>query len=268
MEGQLEVSPEFAALLDRLKGLKVELAKLVSDRDHLLTVVKPHLETKYYTTIGIKQHELLLIRNETLRMRRRIELIRAYLNRGESPDLEEIEIQLGVELQRWLERVQNLLEKIRRAEFIEQLPRLSPQESEKLKQLYRKLVRRLHPDINEDLPENFKYLWNRVQAAYRMGDLEELETLVLLLEEQDTQTASTMEQLRADIERLTERIHKLLKELAEMKERFPFSHQEQLADDNWIKQQEEALQDEIEQHQAKRELYADILADLLKGGDE
>lgn len=258
MEGQLEVSPEFAALLDRLKGLKVELAKLVSDRDHLLTVVKPHLETKYYTTIGIKQHELLLIRNETLRMRRRIELIRAYLNRGESPDLEEIEIQLGVELQRWLEEVQSLLEKIRRAEFIEQLPRLSPQETEKLKQLYRKLVRRLHPDINEDLPENFKYLWNRVQAAYRMGDLEE----------QDTQAASTMEQLRADIERLTERIHKLLKELAEMKERFPFSHQEQLADDNWIKQQEEALQDEIEQLQAKRELYAGILADLLKGGDE
>lgn len=268
MEGQLEVSPEFAALLDRLKGLKVELAKLVSDRDHLLTVVKPHLETKYYTTIGIKQHELLLIRNETLRMRRRIELIRAYLNRGESPDLEEIEMQLGVELQRWLEQVQSLLEKIRRAEFIEQLPRLSPQETEKLKQLYRKLVRRLHPDINEDLPENFEYLWNRVQAAYRMGDLEELETLVLLLEEQDTQAASTMEQLRADIERLTERIHMLLKELAEMKERFPFSHQEQLADDNWIRQQEEALQDEIEQLQAKRELYAGILADLLKGGDE
>ncbi len=45
----------------------------------------------------------------------------------------------------------------------------------RLKTLYRKLVRRLHPDGKAELSARERELWHEVQAAYQSGDLERLE---------------------------------------------------------------------------------------------
>ena len=82
MERQLYISREFAELQKRYQALRTELVKLITDRDELLATVKPNLEAKYYAVIGQDQYRLFLVRNEVLRLRRKIELIRASLNRG------------------------------------------------------------------------------------------------------------------------------------------------------------------------------------------
>lgn len=269
MERQLHISREFAELQERSRALRTELVKLITDRDELLATVKPNLKARYYAVIGKKQYRLFLVRNEVLRMRRKVELIRASLNRGEEPDLELIEDELDEELRQWIEELQDLSRKIEWAEYYNQLPTLSATEMRDLKKLYRELVRKLHPDFNEELPENFQYLWERVLTAYRNCDLEELQTLSLLLSEQEKilPEPSTMEQLAADIEKLKEKIKKMLENLAKMQEQFPFNFRDKLADERWVAAQQKAVEKQIEEMEQHRQTYASILAELSGGGE-
>lgn len=87
MERRLGISKQYAALREQFELLKTELSKLISDRDYLLNTVKPDLEAQYYLRIGKHQYRLFLIRNEVLRMRRKVELIQACVNRGKIPIL-------------------------------------------------------------------------------------------------------------------------------------------------------------------------------------
>ncbi len=50
------------------------------------------------------------------------------------------------------------------------------------KQLYRNLVRKLHPDLNKGLNAQELDLWHEVRAAYESKNLETLETLAALVE--------------------------------------------------------------------------------------
>ncbi|HHX87335.1 MAG TPA: hypothetical protein GX693_04040 [Firmicutes bacterium] len=268
MERRPGISKEYAALREQFELLKTELSKLISDRDYLLSTVKPDLEAKYYLRIGKEQYRLFLIRNEVLRMRRKVELIQACVNRGEGPDLKQIERDLDKELQKWREEVLELSRKIQQAELQEKLPRLSFEGTRELKKLYRELVRKLHPDINEYLPKNFKYLWERVLTAYQCGDLEELQTLSLLLSDQEivTPELSTLEQLKADIKQLKEKINTLLEKLSKIQDDFPFNYQEKLEDEEWIEAQQEEIARQIKIFRSQEQAYSRLLENLLNPG--
>ena len=61
--------------------------------------------------------------------------------------------------------------------------KLSPEEIKELKKLYHDIVRKLHPDLNPDLPDEAAVLWERVQAAYQMNEWQELYLLAEMVEE-------------------------------------------------------------------------------------
>ncbi|MCB1141543.1 MAG: hypothetical protein H7A24_10090 [Leptospiraceae bacterium] len=50
----------------------------------------------------------------------------------------------------------------------------------RVKQIFRELARKLHPDFQKEQNEFIKDLWNEVQVAYENNDLEKLETLLAL----------------------------------------------------------------------------------------
>ena len=71
----------------------------------------------------------------------------------------------------------------------------------RLKDIYRKLARRLHPDNRENLTAAEKELWHRTQEAYQAGNLDELEVILSHVELADegskSATISTLMQLTA-----------------------------------------------------------------------
>jgi len=108
----------------------------------------------------------------------------------------------------------------RKAETPPPPPRLDPDESTELKQLYRQLARRFHPDMAVDEADRAyrTSIMMAINAAYAAGDLEKLREILLepdaanLIEyaKSDEQMA---EALRIEIERCQRRIEEIKQEL-------------------------------------------------------
>ncbi|CAN5523271.1 hypothetical protein BH20VER3_BH20VER3_13370 [soil metagenome] len=96
----------------------------------------------------------------------------------------------------------------------------------RIKELYRRLVRRLHPDLRADGSAVVSALWHEVQEAYAAGDVARLEILLALSDIETKRTAeqslSQMHALRTELERSVRALGKSLGE-AEGEEAWDFA---------------------------------------------
>jgi hypothetical protein len=90
-----------------------------------------------------------------------------------------------------------------------------PPKDIRVKELYRVLVRRLHPDMRADDDTSVSALWHEVQEAYQAGDLDRLEMLLALtdLESNRTSPHTTLFQLKAALAELGRSLRALQKSL-------------------------------------------------------
>ena len=259
------ISPEFKKFLDLHDELKEELTKLITDRDTLIHTVKTNLEMEYQLKIGGKQYELFLIRTESLRLKRKMEILQSLLNRQESCSMQEIDEQLDQEFSQWQKQAEEIYKQIKRAEYFAELPKLSVKESAELKKLYRQLAKQFHPDVNPDEWDEKKNFWLRIKEAYQNGDLKEMKTLALLandFKEQDPEI-STMDKLRDACTDLKKRIQELINQIAHVKSQFPFDIEEHLQDEAWVNKQKEEIAIQIDEWQKTKSLYEETVEELI-----
>jgi hypothetical protein len=85
----------------------------------------------------------------------------------------------------------------------------------RVKELYRVLVRRLHPDARADNDASVSALWHEVQEAYEAGNLDRLEMLLALTDLESNQTGphTTLFQLKAALAELGRSLRALQKSL-------------------------------------------------------
>jgi hypothetical protein len=69
--------------------------------------------------------------------------------------------------------------------------RTASSSNRRLKDLYRTLARRLHPDKAAGLTESEKEWWHQTQDAYQTGNVEQMEMILTLVEIQDNGTRET-----------------------------------------------------------------------------
>ena len=83
--------------------------------------------------------------------------------------------------------------------------------SARLKELYRSVVRRLHPDVQREMTSQKTEWWHQAQAAYEAGDVEQLEVILTLCEIGDSgSTAHTSASL---LHRITAQLKNSLREI-------------------------------------------------------
>jgi hypothetical protein len=97
----------------------------------------------------------------------------------------------------------------------------------RVKSLYRKLVRRLHPDHRNDRETAVSNLWHEVQEAYAAGDVARMEILLALCDIQanvlgEQTTLAQMRNVRSELERSLSALEKSVAE-AEGEESWNFS---------------------------------------------
>ena len=126
----------------------------------------------------------------------------------------------------------------------------------RLKDLYRQLVRRLHPDARTDAKDGVGTLWHEVQEAYAKGDLERLERLFALSEVTAGEVAGTsLSQMGAALRELRRSIQAMLRSLSGAKKDMAWKFSET--------PDKSALQARIERDlRADRGRQVSLLADL------
>lgn len=215
---ELGLNEEWVKTKMREGYLREKCAEEVEEYMHLTTTVGPNLKADYMLRIGQLEHRVFQLKMDVARWQRRFTLRQQALNRGETPNLVGIEAQLDAEFEEYLRQVKEHLEALKAAAQHASMSRVSDEESSAIRVNYLKAVKRLHPDINPDLPEEAVELWHKIQDAYANGNWKELEFLVGMVDDVVGGTARAPEGGDA-LEVLKKSVARLEKRLAEMKER-------------------------------------------------
>lgn len=255
----LVVHPQVHEYQSDIHALRAQLAELLERMNHLDAHVGPSICADYLELFGERELILARLRVANGRMRRRIELIRKHLNRGElvSPDiLAGIESQLDKEYVQWEENIQI---QARAVETAKATPVLAPPIGymEKLKHLYRRLVARLHPDVTGGETLEYKTYWSELTDAYESLDLLAVESIAAALGE--SLTSDEAEVLTGSLEWLEKEKSRLNEITAEQETAIetllgsiPFSYEQQLSDPEWVKETLEAIEYSIDEEKGKQ----------------
>ena len=204
------------------------------------------LTSLYLQKLGHLQLALLEKQTELSRLNMKIKLIQAAYNRSEMPDLQAIEKILNAKLEEYYKQIQvqsQLLEESRKV--LSSL--LSEEETLKLKEIFRLLCKKLHPDLNPHQSEDEKDLFVKVKAAYDLQQLSELQSILLYLENSifSIPAALSVNEKEQQVAYLIKNIATLKDKIGKLKESFPFSIESLIKDDLQIELKQDVLNNQI-----------------------
>lgn len=259
---EIGFNSEFTNLGLRHDMLREQVANQLEAYTHLVEVVGPNLKADYMMKIGLLEGRAFELKVEINRWKRRFALRQQALNRGEKPDLLSIEAQLDREFATYLEKVKRHLDELKEAALLHQAVMMSEKETAEMRYAYLNAVKKLHPDINPDLPESARDLWNQIQNAYAAQDWDQVRFLAGLVDSV-VSGAVTFEAsenglaaLREAIGRLEARSREIAARTADLKLRVPFTYEVLLEDEELVESKQDALHAQIkalEEHARKYE---------------
>ena len=251
----LALSNDYTALLKEAERLRAVLSSKILERDNLVLIECKNLSVRYYTTIGVYEYKVFEKYCAIQRIKRKIELIQMYLNRDEAVYIPAVEAQLDKEYAEYAQRLDDFLNDINTADDLSRCGCLSPEETAELKKLYRRIVKRLHPDLNPNVTERQLELFHKAVDAYENGDLESLRTIDFLIDSVDTidLSESSVDRLKEQIQCCKENIERLEAEMREVRSSFPYNKKDILEDEVRINDEIEELKKALENY---REIYA------------
>lgn len=226
----LILHPEYESLRAEVARLREEIVVVRTQLDRATGVETELLKAEYGKRFGRLELELTRKYYRFRLLRRRIDLVRSYLNRGAEPDMEAIDAILDAEAEEYnqvLRRKAADAERASKMTFCE----YSDEEAVHAKKLYQQVVRALHPDLHPGAtPDDIACLQQAVEA-YNSGDLATLEAIAVLVEcgEKKNDEPSCIDSLRKRCEQYRDTLSKLALRLKKVRSSFPFDQAELLS---------------------------------------
>ena len=255
--------PQEEQLQKAYKELAKEYSELRLRFDYLRNHESPRLSARYLSLLGQLQYDELALTLSVRELILRRSLLQAYINRDQTPNLDEIEQQTNEFAALHRKILSDKAEALSDARLLAAAPLMSPKEAEEFRSLYLTLVKLLHPDLHPDFTPDKKELFQAVQQAYQEGDLEALRALYLNLDA-SLLTPGRLPGLTADLKGQTDKLRRkveMLKErIAELEAGFPFIHQDLLSDPNKVKTEQERIRQSIEALQKQKEQLQTIVS--------
>ena len=285
---ELILHPKTVELRRRRDLLRARLAELVRRRITLLFEEIPSLRYRYTELFGRLERE---IEEKTLEMsqrRRMMELFMLKIDRGQPLDEKTITLTLKA-VYREFERLRAQVHRMSsgtppNGSFEHENPgthhsqRPNPgrtpesrirEERIECKKLYRKLAKRLHPDITAGEDPLEKTYWELTRTGYERGDLELLRTLVNVVESgpavgREGRIESTAE----EIVRLIEIVDREERRIGEIETTEPWSTRLKFDDPRWVAERQQGLEKKISEIEEETARYDEFLAPILSRGGE
>lgn len=139
-------------------------------------------------------------------------------------------------------------------------------EVKRSKELYRRLAKLLHPDINPetDRQEILRELWQRVVTAYGLNDVKELSELEVLVRKALKELGQG--EIKVDIPDIDEKIDDLKKEIHEITRTDPYSYKELLKNEEASEKKRSELEEELKSYQKYHADLDAVIEDLVSNG--
>lgn len=264
---EIIISPEYLKLIEEVKQLKEDIVSLYEEKDELIYHICRNIETEYMSKVGVLEYKLYEFQCKILRLKRKIELYQMKINRQEVPNEKEIEEKLDVEYKKYEEKLNKMSNDIQDALNRKNYVILSEENSKELKDIYRKLIKKLHPDLNKENSEKNKNLLLQVTHAYENGDLETLKNLELLTDEiieKECIEVGELDELKQSKEKYKIIINGLIESINKIKDSFPYNKKEFLKSDILVQKRKDELNKEMKMYKEVYLKLEDIL-NKLKG---
>ncbi len=291
---------EETRLRAQIRALRELLADLVQERDELVHVTCRELEARYYRELGSLEAEVFRADGLVNYFRRRAEYLRAARNRDEKPDVEKVEQKLRKDLEEYQKVYEEFTRRAKEAEA--QRPKRAGKstalaetkagekasdsqeqqeaedeipgeeqkaedeilsEEDRLKRLYRRIVKAMHPDLHPEQDEATRTLFKRAIQAYKDGDLKALEEIDGMSADTEPEPGQDpLQALREEKQRLLDLVFSLRYEIRHIKIRFPYTKKKLLEDPELLAAEKRRLELALFQLRQQAERYRREIADL------
>ncbi len=198
---------------------------------------------------------------ECIKLKKSIAYCQAAVNKGILPNMEDMEKHIASLMTDYTDRLDQMYWD---TEAAKNCTWISDETAERIRKIYRRLAKRLHPDINPKTEDSEKLmeLWVRIGIAYEANSLEELEALEVL-------TSRALEQcgeaaVVVEIENIEEKIKGIEKDIEKIMETKPYIFSRILDDENLVLEKKKELREEISEYCAYKNSLAAALQDLLE----
>lgn len=254
----------------KIRDVRESILDLVVRMEYILLRQIPQILSDHALKVGCLEQALLDAELEARRARKRLTLAQAQANRGIVPDLTSIELQLDTEFADWMVKVKAAHEQYERAlaYHISMTP-MNESEANKIKGVYRTLVKRLHPDVRPKDDGERAPLFAIAQAAYRTGDISTLQSLEVATRHldpafDDLEATSDVDLLAQELElaRIEENVTR--GRLRELEEGEVMLLGRLLADPKWLTRRTTELRQAIEEWEDVRRTCDERLRKLME----
>lgn len=246
----IEIHPKYKKMLKKLDNLKEQLSVIIEDKEYLIYHKAVYLKTEYINKVGKLEYELFKLECNISRIKRKIDMVQAAINLQESINEAEIDEELDKEYEEYIEELKRMSKDMELANYLNNCETLTGEEVSVLKKLYRKLAKRLHPDLNPSMTKEQKALWVKVNDAYESTDIEMLKVLYEFTMEYEPlesyDDVNMIEELEAKVEFLKKKIMDMLLEIEKIQEKFPLNMIEFLKDEEEVYKKQKQLKESIQ----------------------
>lgn len=260
------IFPDFQKLKDTVERLRTELSMLLSERDELRFVICKNIETAYYLKLGALEYKAYEAQCTALRLKRKIEIIQARINRQEKVVLSNIEAVLDAEFEEYQAKLNEQIDKMNEALKRNTAEYLSEEENKELKKLYRSVVKALHPDINPNVSPQETALFENAVTAYKNGDLASLRIIEEMVsdhtlpeKQQDAMTALTEEKAR-----LEKMLRHIKDGIDKIKSQYPYTVKDIVEDPKKEQERKQELEEILAYYKEIIKIYKNGLEEMLR----
>lgn len=247
-------------LTRKLEQLHLEFIDLFTRHKDMVENESVILTSLYLEKIGRFQLELLEKQTEVARLKMKMNLIQAAINRNEQPDLMAIDNEINKRLQKYYAEIAFQSAQLDEAKKV--LSHLiSEEDARKLKETFWVLCKRLHPDLNPHQTEEEKDLFIKVKAAYDLQKLNDLQNILLYLYDSSMEKLSLIsgDEKMERIKHLENNIVTLKDKIAQLEHSFPFNMEELIFNEEHILQKQVEIQNQIKTFEEEIMKYLNII---------
>ena len=253
---------------DEMKRLREELERLILEEDNLIYIECENIRAKYIREFGSKEYKILKLSLSYQKLRRKIEILQAKLNRKETISrdfLNRLDRDIEKEFQKYMEELNAKLEEINWAADRFSSDKITGQEFIDFKKKYKELVKKLHPDLNPGIDTKLLEIFYKVVDAYKNGWSEIIDLYYELIVLADDYNAEDDRlNYKAEIGRLKEKIEKIKASIADIKNSYPYIYKDLLDSPQETQNHKEELDDLIESYKRFSQYLEDRLKEIIE----